>query len=156
MTYNEAYNRIITAYFKDEVKPFEPCACFIGNLLGGKDIWANARTKDPFLNMFVPAKYEIGFYGSKDSIDKGLKYIKDLSNDVLTIEDICRIENVFMKIIWGHTSKSNIGYFNDGCDQEEQLFEAMSAGLDMLKTIYEEKGLPTESIVFNKRELVNA
>lgn len=38
MTYNEAYNKIIDAYFKDEIKPQNPNFCFCGSLCGS-DRW---------------------------------------------------------------------------------------------------------------------
>lgn len=38
LTYKEAYDKIIEAYFKDEIKPFNPTFCFCGTLCSG-DAW---------------------------------------------------------------------------------------------------------------------
>lgn len=40
MTYNEAYNKIIDAYFKDEIKPMQSRFCFCGTLSPNKH-WRN-------------------------------------------------------------------------------------------------------------------
>lgn len=44
MTYSEAYDKIIQAYFKDELEPYQPNFCFCGNLCDKTDYWfvANA------------------------------------------------------------------------------------------------------------------
>lgn len=39
MTYNEAYNKIIDAYFKDEIKPFDAQFCFCGTLCDSSADW---------------------------------------------------------------------------------------------------------------------
>lgn len=59
MTYKEAYDKIIQAYFRDEIKPMNPKFCFCGTLAGGQN-WGdfcrphNASTRytyDEFINM---------------------------------------------------------------------------------------------------------
>jgi hypothetical protein len=39
MTYNEAYNKIIDAYFKNEIKPYKAKFCFCGTLCDKSDAW---------------------------------------------------------------------------------------------------------------------
>lgn len=39
MTYNEAYDKIIQAYFKDEIHPANPMFCFCGNLCDNTQDW---------------------------------------------------------------------------------------------------------------------
>lgn len=39
MTYNEAYNKIIDAYFKDEIKPMDTKFCFCGTLCDNTKVW---------------------------------------------------------------------------------------------------------------------
>lgn len=39
MTYNEAYDKIIQAYFRDEIKPFDAEFCFCGTLCGNSSGW---------------------------------------------------------------------------------------------------------------------
>lgn len=39
LTYSEAYNKIIEAYFKDEIKPFNSEFCFCGTLCYNKSDW---------------------------------------------------------------------------------------------------------------------
>lgn len=37
LTYKQAYDKIIEAYFKDEIKPYDPKFCFCGTLNKGCD-----------------------------------------------------------------------------------------------------------------------
>src|SRR6187431_3627039 len=39
MIYNEAYNKIIEAYFKDEIKPYDSSFCFCGTLADNTAHW---------------------------------------------------------------------------------------------------------------------
>jgi len=39
MTYKQAYDKIIDAYFKDEIKPMDSNFCFCGTLHGAKRGW---------------------------------------------------------------------------------------------------------------------
>ncbi len=39
MTYQQAYNKIIDAYFKDEILPLDPRFCFCGTLCDNTDKW---------------------------------------------------------------------------------------------------------------------
>src|SRR5690349_13607846 len=39
MTYQQAYNKIIEAYFKDEIEPWDAKFCFCGTLCNGKTGW---------------------------------------------------------------------------------------------------------------------
>ncbi len=42
MKYNEAYDKIIQAYFKDELEPYDANFCFCGNLCDRTDDWFRA------------------------------------------------------------------------------------------------------------------
>lgn len=48
MTYNEAYNKIIEAYFKDEIRPYEASFCFCGTLCNGSSSWRRVEYKGIF------------------------------------------------------------------------------------------------------------
>jgi len=40
-TFREQYNKIVGAYLRDELKPLNSCACFVGNLLNNTAGWGN-------------------------------------------------------------------------------------------------------------------
>lgn len=48
MTYNQAYNKIIEAYFKDEIRPYEAPFCFCGTLCNGSSSWRRIEYKGIF------------------------------------------------------------------------------------------------------------
>ena len=41
MTYKEAYNKVIDAYFRDEIKPYNPCFFFFFTLCDNDPSWYN-------------------------------------------------------------------------------------------------------------------
>lgn len=43
-TYKEQFDKITRAYIRDEIRPWENCACFIGNMLNNTSAWAFYRT----------------------------------------------------------------------------------------------------------------
>lgn len=44
LTYQEAYDLIIQAYFKDEIKPMDPKFCFCGTLNGNSQHWRESNS----------------------------------------------------------------------------------------------------------------
>ena len=46
LTYKQAYDKIIEAYFKDEIKPLDPKFCFCGNLCDKTDHWYGGIEND--------------------------------------------------------------------------------------------------------------
>ena len=144
LTYREAYDRIVNAYMKDELKPFSNCACFIGNLLGSGQ-WSACR---------APA----GRSMTRSRLD-ALVLINSFG---YCYENICSMEDNFLNEIFSITRgecfknprRTRIKYSERyGEAFENGVFAAMSSTLDMLKKIHEENGEIVDAPVFKKREL---
>jgi len=126
LTYRQAYDRIVDAYFKDEIRICDSCKCFVGNLLGGTYVWNGCRTIESRLTTI------------HENTKSGMLLLNEYGYTPL---QITQLEGVFME-------------FNTW-DDEEDIFRGMCAALDMLKKIHEESGETVEPIPFKKRELIN-
>lgn len=63
LTYRQAYDKIIDAYFKDEIKPYSPKFCFCGTLCDNSMDWA----KDSYLSVMKGAPHnDFGNYTGFD------------------------------------------------------------------------------------------
>jgi hypothetical protein len=126
MTYNEAYNKIIEAYFKDEIKPNDMKFCFCGTLANNSTDWY------PHLNY--------GNYTGREykRMEAALFKAFPETNWGFGLPSLRQNER------------------NEGIENyEEKLFAGMSAALDVLKQIHIERGeVIDETPVFTKRQLV--
>lgn len=152
-TFQEQYNKIVSAYMKNELKPFDNCACFIGNLLNGKRYWSGCRViskrfDEPFKHEIVLAPIRTIFqHFTQETIDTALNIIREESGGMYEPIEILSLEECFLKMV---------GYDVDGVIDEEKLFLAMESTLLMLKSIHEYKGEMVNDYQFTKRELVLA
>lgn len=127
MTYNEAYNKIIEAYFKDEIRPMSTQFCFCGTLAVnvkednfGHEYWDDER------------------YSRKE-------YSK--MEEALMIG----LEAQYVDGGWliYSVDKTDANY-------EEKLFKGMSMALDVLKQIHIERGEVIDEVPeFTKRNLAH-
>lgn len=138
MTYEQAWQKITTAYVNNELRPFENCACFVGNLLGGAQ-WAYIRCFTGKLR--DPARHT--FRGNDKVILASFKFIKDQG---YAPGEIVRLEEIFMDSLRGEPDHIT----------EDSLFAAMVAGLEELRKIHIAKGENVEPIVLQKRQLTLA
>lgn len=76
MTYKQAYDKIIEAYFKDEIKPYDAKYCFCGTLCDNKSDWG----KDSFNRIHN----DYGDY-------LGVEYVKMERALLAHIMDTCRL-----------------------------------------------------------------
>lgn len=136
-TFQEQYNKIVDAYYKNELKPYIGCACFVGNLLNNKDKWGMARD---FVNEDTDTDLIIFRETTNPYRFIGIQCIKEESNDLYSIEDICQLEQNFLR------------KYSDS-DPENSLFNAMETTLELLKQIHESKGEIIKKYNFIKREL---
>jgi len=125
-TFKEQYDKIVTAYLKNELNPMSCRACFVGNLLNNNNAWAG--------------------YGlnAEECIQKEV-------NGFYSVVDIRRLESEFMltnKHVW-YSPNGNIL-------DENYLYDAMERTLLVLKQIHESKGEIVEDYQFTKRELQTA
>jgi len=129
MTYPEAENKIIQAYFRDEIKPMNPSFCFCGTL-NGSDSWCIARRGFDWPDNYTRAEYA--------------KMEAALLNELrpFGVRNFSRIPGG-----WTGDIDENIGY-------EDALFIGMSKALEVLKQIHIDRGENIDPVPFKKRELV--
>lgn len=141
-TFQEQYNKITSAYYKDELKPMNGCACFVGNLLNNNGAWEGTRCylENRLNDMELPrakhGRYQI-------SIESGGLY---------TPEDILLMEHNFLRKCFD----TNLNMFRQsGIATEERLFEAMVSTLELLRKLHESKGEVVKDYHFTKREIIH-
>lgn len=136
MTYTEAYNKIIDAYFKDEIRPMDMNFCFCGTL-EGSGLWhwePKAYTMREF------KKLEFALLNPLNGIYTKLFYATE--NDGAT-------KSGFHWTWFDKQDPPNTKEYEDA------LFKGMCAALDVLKSIHESRGeIINEQPVFMKREFV--
>jgi hypothetical protein len=133
LTYKQAYDKIIEAYFKDEIKPYDGFFCFCGTLgyTGSSDIFAEIWD----LSLYSKDEYE--------EMEKAL--LLNIKN--LTIGDKWRGNIYVMNDRYRDMIMDHENY-------EQALFSGMSAALDVLKQIHIERGENVDDVpVFTKRLL---
>lgn len=140
MKFQDAYNKIVTAYYKNELNPWAPCACFVGNLLNNRRDWGAVKSSENFIwkDMFYP-------HGREQRNSCEIEVIKEQSNGFYSSDDISRLEYNFIMTLQKSNSEN----------REEYLFKAMESTLELLRKIHEEKGEIVKDYTFTKRELVN-
>lgn len=141
-TFREQYDKIVGAYLRNELKPLTPCACFIGNLLNKNPNWASARDFKGFDNPVID------FVIDKNGLEVGVFCIKTESCGLYSVEEIISLEKLFLQTI-------SMQWHENACNDEESVFNAMTATLEALRKIHESKGEVIEDYVFEKRQLVN-
>lgn len=148
LTFKEAFDRITTAYLNNELHPYDNCACFVGNLLNGDELWSCCR-------------YNYGIAGKVCNVDEE-EYQQDIHlirGSGYTPSEIMYMENNFLTIIDENTyhSLKKDGYISVGDDHpdyENALFLAMDSTLEILKSIHQSKGENVDtSVSFSKRKM---
>lgn len=132
MTYREAYDKIIDAYFKDEIKPFDAEFCFCGTLNNNDEEW---KWNSPIRQLDY-------------SSDEFFKMESALFS---------RFVNIGLEMTGRFEATNNlIGWLSVLAhpEYEEALFAGMSAALDVLKQIHIERGEIIDEVpVFTKRKI---
>jgi hypothetical protein len=127
LTYSQAYDKIIQAYFRGEIKPFDSRFCFCGTLSGSYR-WDDSgytdnelmRMESTLLNQFPFVKY------------LGCKNVRSKSGLFIS-EEVERMGDEAF---------------------ESTLFAGMCAALEVLKQIHIERGEVIDEVpVFTKRDL---
>jgi len=133
------YDKIVTAYLKNELNPWVCTNCFVGNLLNNKNGWGTG--------------YYIGGPSENQEMEIwNKKVIDDESNGLYTPEEISLIEANFL-FGGNQRGKRPSGLNPVLTDYEETLYKAMERGLIFLKEVHESKGEVVENYSFQKREL---
>lgn len=134
MLYAEAYDRILQAYFRDEIKPFNAEFCFCGTLQGNMGWvydWAVVNyTATEYDKMEAALLGQFFKFGVLPTADRGT---------------------------WIGCGSIEVSRMQKHKDYEDVLFNGMCAALEVLKQIHIERGEDVEGVVeFKKRELVKA
>jgi hypothetical protein len=133
-TFQQAYSKIIDAYFKDEIRPYSKTFCFCGTL-GIIDNGYGYGTWDK-------TKYSSDEYNKMEWAL--LSTIRDQ-----TIGDVGYIFGG-RKMEDGRLSRFHI---QEHPNYEEALFNGMCAALEVLREIHRGRGEITEGMTFTKRVL---
>lgn len=137
MTYKQAYDKIIDAYFKDEIKPFNCEFCFCGTLSKDENWHGQAIGKK-----YIPSEYN---YSKKEYGLMERALFSTFPNDVKWVS------------LGTVDYPDNRGAYNNlHKNYEEFLFAGMCAALDVLKQIHKERGENVEEDLpaFTQRKLL--
>ncbi len=149
-SFKQQFDRLTEEYIHNRIEPLQNCACFVGNLLGGKSgRWGLVRDVNGYGNGCIKDVGSPGYIvGALMIMISGY-----------TIKDILRLENTFLGTI-NHDGIINTFYNNHEKnlaalpDYEDRLFNAFVATLDVLRQIHIEKGEVIDEIPeFKKRQL---
>lgn len=168
LSYEQAWQRVTTAYSNNELNPYNCSACDVGNLLGGNAVWAaraNARygvisgeERDNFTNTYSPVMLPNGVsIPFLQAWEEGDRLISEYGYDP---EDIVAIETSFLETLQQNCPPANL-FFNifspvdsTAPEYEEALFKAMVASLEELKRIHISHGeVIDEETILTKRAL---
>lgn len=136
MTYKQAYDKIIDAYFKDEIRPFHPEFCFCGTLCDNTRAWTCSLSIDilPYTLLEYGAMEKALFSGFPGTIWK--------RNGTVNTSEFDKIYKTI--------SLNELLY----PEAEEHIFNGMCAALDALKQIHIGRGENVEELpLLTKRNL---
>lgn len=141
MTYKQAYDKIIDAYFKDEIQPYNAGLCFCGTLAGCDSEWQGLYGEETIMG-YLGHEYLKMERALLENIKTGTVG-GSVYGDNIYIAGYSEIINDVRKIVQTHTN------------YESSLFKGMSAALDVLKQIHIERGEIIDEPIetFKKREL---
>lgn len=129
MTYQQAYNKIIEAYFKDEIKPLNAQFCFCGTLQGDCDWRREEGSKNYTTSEYGKMERALFFKFPVICEGPGALVHSDFNKELSEIKKLS--------------------------DYEDRLFAGMSAALDVLKEIHRSLGENVDDVpVFAKRVLI--
>lgn len=143
MTYKEAYNKIIAAYFKDKIQPYDAHFCFCGTLGYTRDS-SKQHSQSPAAfwdsTLFSVEEYTKMEYALLSPLRD--KFAPECGIYLNSRHDVTY--NVHVRI---HNMRKNPDY-------EDVLFEGMCKALDVLKEIYIKRGENVDDVpVFIQRKI---
>ena len=158
MNYKQQYDKLTEAYIKNEVTPWSPCNCFVGNLLNNNCQWVKGRSI-PYTNGTMKNNLINGYKNLEiDNYKVINECIKSEAKGYYTSEEIISLESRFMS-----TYLENLDVDTSSINEllllinEDALFLAFEAALDLLKYIHISKGENIEEqFTFTKRTLTYA
>ena len=154
MKYLEQREKVIQAYYNNELNPYNECACFIGNLLNNSDEWSACRKPTGVWEWVKGVLIE---NNESPNYQYSKSFIEEESNNFYKVKDIIDLESNFLQTIYKHIKCDSMNDTKKHPNYEEALFLAMDSTLDLLLEIHKRNGdesvLDLEKPVFNKRQL---
>ncbi len=136
-TYETQRQKIIDAYFKDEIKPFSSSFCFCGTLAGNKPDWNDCQQSNANL-----AYTHQEFKRMEQPLLDTVCLATEAKTWISHFQDGTQVPVPLIK--------SSPNY-------EQGLFEGMAASLEVLKQIHIERGEVIDQVpVFTKRVLATS
>lgn len=112
-TYKQQFDKLTEAYIKGEVNPMDRCACFVGNLLGGKN-WNDIIDRQGFYTADEIGNIEWEFMFNSTKQKLGVRcWLRNFGDNPLAVPS---------------------------AEDEQILFESFSHTLEVLKQIHISKG----------------
>lgn len=137
-TFIEQREKIIQAYFRDEIRPFEVKFCFCGTLCDNSNRWSQYNLK----RNGEPIHCDVGLYKAGD-------FIKMEHALLIKIQAICETNEIFDG--WYGEDEVDVEFHPL---YEQALFEGMCDALEILRQIHIEMGDETAiEIPLVKRQL---
>lgn len=120
-TYKEQYDKIVEAYFKGEIEPYNPMFCFCGNLCDNTDKW---------FSWFLPSKHNSSHgYAGVEFVKMEAALLDTIKNE-LSLSDFNE---------WFDEEGNNFEPYQHP-NYETALFNGMVAALEVLRQIHAERG----------------
>lgn len=131
MKYQEAYDKVIQAYFKDEIKPFKPSFCFCGTLANNTCEWG---------------------IGDNENLDYNYNEFKKMEYPLM--EAVCL--GVLGRSWYSEkrVTTREVDSLSLHPNYENAIFKGMCAALEVLKEIHRSRGENVDSPELTKRVLV--
>ncbi len=160
LTYQQQWNKLTEAYIKNEIDPHNNCACFVGNLLGGSELWANCRNID----IDKVTGNSVAIISLLDAAWMK-RVLATEGYSFYTPMDVINLEDAFLNTYYQNGGKGTDtidvdedededNTYSDSPINENALFAAFEKTLDLLKQIHIEKGdIIDEVKPFVKRKL---
>lgn len=144
LTYKEAYNKIIDAYFKDEIKPYNGTFCFCGTLIQEKDSLGR-----------VNANWGSSpLYSGKELAVMEAALLRTLREETIGGDTNRITYSYYLQANKYYEDHSKWKVIQNHENYENALFLAMSNALDELKKIHVERGENVEELpILTKRKL---
>jgi hypothetical protein len=134
-TYEQAWQRLTSAYTNNQVEPYDACGCFVGNLLNRNGDWVFSSDPDYYcyiaLGKIALSNCE-GFY---------------------TIGEIVELEACFMNVIYEGEEQDRYFLATENPSYEDYLFRAFETALEHLRQIHQRRGEVVESRILSRRQL---
>lgn len=154
LTFQQASDKILDAYFKDELEPFDNCRCFIGNIFDNNGSWGYFRNPQNVapIELIKDALYLIHEYGytTVDIDQLELRFLNTIYKDV---------EGEVMEKPWNTAIPEIFETYELTEDEtrkkEDAIFHAMEETLELLREVHIAHGeLEPDKRSFEKRLLI--